>query len=156
MRMMTVEVVCVIDERAAASMETAVAAVIGTTIAAVEWTVDPFASLQEQHSQQRHPQPKHTTEMRSDQNIRNTTTTIECSTDDHTSLYRRICSGTLSMTTPAMDQSMQNCSTAVQRMVRQRTSSFAVMMAVVVALAGVEAGWRVVVEGVEFRPERKD
>jgi len=75
--------------------------------------------------------------------------------DDHTFLYLRICSDTLSMTTPAMDQSMQKCSITVQRVVRQKTNSSAVMMAVVVALVANEVGWRRVEEGVGFRPEQR-
>ena len=136
-------------------MVTAAVAVIATTIAAVEWMVDPFASVEVQHSQQQNPRPKHTIEESAHQNTQNTTTTIESSTDVHTFPYSHICSDTLSMTTAAMDQSMQKCSMAVQRVVRQRKNSSAVMMAAAVALAGTAVAWRRVVEGVEYRPEQR-
>jgi hypothetical protein len=135
-------------------MERADAAVIVMTIVPVEWTVGPFVSLQGQHSQKQSPQQRHTMEREDDQSTQNATTTIECSMDDHTSLYCCICSDTLSMTTSAMDQSMRKRSITVQLVVRQRRNTSAVMMAGVVALVVMAAAPRKLVEGVGNGPNR--
>ena len=55
-----------------------------------------------------------------------------------------------------MDQSMQESSDAVQRVVQRQTNCSAVMMAVVVASAVNEVVAKTGVEGVEFRPEQMD